>query len=231
MKLGLLEAGAPPAALADRFESYGDMVLRLLGPGFTGRAYDVRAGQFPDSPAACDGWVITGSSAGVYDPDPWIAPLTAFVQAASGRAPMLGICFGHQLMAQAFGGEVIKSPKGWGVGLHTYDVERPAGWMDAAPQVRLAASHQDQVVAVGEGCERVGGSVFTPFGMLAYPERRAFSIQAHPEFAPDYATALVDSRRGRTLDAPTADAAVQSLAGPNDRERVAGWLRRFLTTA
>jgi GMP synthase-like glutamine amidotransferase len=87
------------------------------------------------------------------------------------------------------------------------------------------------VVALGPACEQVGGSAFTPFGMLAYPQRRAFSIQAHPEFAPDYATALVDSRRGQPFDAPTADAAVQSLAGPNDRHRVAAWLRRFLATA
>ncbi|MHB8286288.1 MAG: glutamine amidotransferase-related protein [Caulobacteraceae bacterium] len=231
MKVGILEAGAPPAALAGQFDGYADMVLSLLGPDFAGQAYDVRAGELPQSATACEAWVITGSSAGVYDPDPWIAPLMAFVQQASGQAPMIGVCFGHQLMAQAFGGQVIKSPKGWGVGLHSYDVDRPAAWMDAAGPVRLAVSHQDQVVAIGPNGERIGGSAFTPFGMVAYPERRAFSIQAHPEFAPDYAAALVDSRRGRPFDAPTADAAVQSLAGPNDRDRVAVWLRRFLATA
>jgi GMP synthase-like glutamine amidotransferase len=232
MRVGILQAGAPPRDLRTRFPGYGDMVMDLLGAGFEGRVYEVCAGELPQAPRDGDAWIITGSPAGVYDPLPWIAPLERFILEASGQAPMIGICFGHQLMAQAFGGRVIKSPKGWGIGLHRYDLHSPAAWMDASPDpVRLAVSHQDQVVGVGPGCTVIGASAFTPFAMLAYIERRAVSLQAHPEFAPDYATALIAARRGDTLEAAAADAAIASLQGPNDRSRVAGWLRRFLTTA
>lgn len=231
MQLGILETGGPPADLADRFQSYGNMVRRMLGPAFRARTYDIRAGALPQSPAECDGWLVTGSATGVYDPEPWIPALVTFLRDASGKAPMVGICFGHQLMAEAFGGRVIKSPKGWGVGLHRYEIAQAAPWMDGAAPISLPVSHQDQVVAIGPGCEVLGGSAFTPFGLLAYPGRNAISMQPHPEFEPDYAQALIESRRGSRLDNAAADAAIASLAGPNDRERVAIWLRRFLRPA
>ncbi|MDO9473952.1 MAG: type 1 glutamine amidotransferase [Caulobacter sp.] len=231
MQLGILETGGPPVDLGDRFQGYGNMMRRMLGPAFRARTYDIRAGELPATPDECDGWLITGSAAGVYDPDPWIPALKAFLREASGKAPMVGICFGHQLMAEAFGGEVIRSPKGWGVGLHRYEIARAAPWMDSTAPVSLPVSHQDQVVAVGPGCELLGGNAFTPFGLLAYPERLAISMQPHPEFEPDYARALIESRRGSRLADDQADAAIASLAGANDRERVAIWLRRFLQPA
>lgn len=229
MNLGILETGGPPADLGDRFQGYANMMRRMMGPAYRARTYDIRAGEMPESPDACDGWLITGSAAGVYDPEPWIAPLKDFLQAASGRRPMVGICFGHQLMAEAFGGQVVKSPKGWGIGLHRYELSRKASWMDNADPISLPVSHQDQVVAIGEGCEVLGGSDFTPFGLLAYPDRNAISMQPHPEFEPAYAEALIESRRGTRLTSTEADAAIATLAGPNDRDRVAIWLRRFLS--
>jgi len=229
MILGILEAGGPPESLAGRYTGYGNMVRRMLGPAFRARTYDIRAGELPRAPDECEAWLVTGSAAGVYDPEPWIAPLKRFLQDASGQAPMVGICFGHQLMAEAFGGEVIKSPKGWGAGLHRYEIAKAAPWMDSAEPISLPASHQDQVVAIGPGCQVLGGSAFTPYALLAYPDRNAISMQPHPEFEPDYARALIESRRGGRMDETTADAAIASLGQPNDRDRVAIWLRRFLS--
>lgn len=231
MILGILEAGGPPTGLADRYTGYGNMVRRMLGPAFRARTYDVRSGELPAAADECEAWLVTGSSAGVYDTEPWIAPLKAFIQDASGGAPMVGICFGHQLMAEAFGGTVVKSPKGWGAGLQRYEIQRMAPWMDSADPISLPASHQDQVVAIGPGCEVLGSSSFTPFALLAYQDRNAISMQPHPEFEPDYARALIASRRGSRMDEATADAAVASLGLPNDRDRVAIWLRRFLSSA
>jgi GMP synthase-like glutamine amidotransferase len=231
MNLGILETGAPPDDLADRFPGYAGMMRRMLGPAFRARIYDVRRGELPAAGDDCDAWLITGSASGVYDGDDWITALKTFLNAASGAAPMVGICFGHQVMADAFGGEVIRSPKGWGVGLHAYDIVSHRPWMDSDAPIRLSVSHQDQVVSAPPGAEVLAASAFTPFGMLAYPERRAISLQAHPEFDADYTRALIESRRGSRIADDFADQAVASLAGDDDRERVAVWLRRFLTSA
>jgi GMP synthase-like glutamine amidotransferase len=204
------------------------MVANLLGEGFYSQTFDVRRGAYPGG-GPWDGYVITGSAAGVYDPEPWIPDLKAWVRTVAGCAPMIGICFGHQLMAEAFGGRVIKSPKGWGVGLDTYAITTTARWMDAdARTVTLPVSHQDQVVEVGEGAVVLGGSDFCPFGFIGYPDHRAVSLQPHPEFDPAYAEALIVTRRDGPLTTEHADAAIASLRASNDNRKVGAWLTRFL---
>jgi GMP synthase-like glutamine amidotransferase len=227
LKLGILETGAPPKALQPRYGDYPQMFRELLGPGYAYETFDVRAGELPE-PERCEAYVITGSSAGVYDDLPWIAPAMDWLRAAMGRTKLVGVCFGHQLMAEAFGGKVIKSPKGWGVGLHRYEVERPEPWLDGAGAFALPASHQDQVVVQPPQTEVVASSAFTPLAMLSWSDQPAISIQAHPEFDPAYATALVESRAEERLTSAQAREAVESLKRPNDRKRVAGWIRSFL---
>ena len=228
MKLGVLKTGAPPNGV-DQFGTYPEMFRKLLG----GTAYDyatfaVDEGEWPATPEACDAYLITGSASGVYDGTPWIGELMGFLREAKGRAPLVGVCFGHQVMAEAFGGKVIKSPKGWGVGEQTYAVLRRAPWMDEARDVRLPGSHQDQVVEAPPGAEVIAANDFTPFGALAYRDQPAISIQLHPEFEPDYAIALIENRRGVSLTDEQADRAVASYRTPDDRHRVAGWIRKFL---
>ncbi len=229
MKIGVLAAGRPPRALQPRFGDYPAMFQTLLaGRGYAWATYDAPDGGIPDSPEACDAYIVTGAAAGVYDGDPWIADLLAFLRAARGRAKLVGVCFGHQAMAQAFGGAAIKSPKGWGVGLHTYDVVRPAGWMQtSARAVSLSASHQDQVVELPPDATVLAGSGFCPNGLVAYGND-AVSCQLHPEFAPAYSMALIEGRKGARIDAALAEAAIESLARPDDHVLVAGWIARFL---
>ena len=227
MKLGILEAGAPPADLLARFGRYPEMFRQLLGEDFEYESYDVAAGALPADAADHDAYLVTGSAAGVYEPLAWIAPANAFLRAAKGKSKLVGICFGHQLMAQTFGGHVEKSDKGWGVGLHTYPVVRREPWMDEAPLISVPASHQDQVTLQPPGTEVLASSVFTPYAGLTWRDFPAISFQFHPEFSPDYAKALVETRRDRI---PDPDAAIASLDRPNDRERVGGWIRNFLLT-
>jgi GMP synthase-like glutamine amidotransferase len=231
--LGILETGAPPADLKQRFGSYGDMFRQLLGPEYEYSYYDVRNGQLPAHGQRHDGYLITGSASGVYDGDPWIEELKGFVQGISGRTPLVGICFGHQVMAEAYGGKVTKSPKGWGVGLHSYEITRRADWMktDDVPSLSIPVSHQDQIVELPEDATVLASSSFTPYAVLEYPQRRAISFQAHPEFSPEYATALIDLRRGTRYQQEFADAAVETLQQPNDSRRVAGWLRQFIAAS
>jgi len=229
MKIGILAAGATPRSLAETYGHYTEMFEGLLaGRGYAWRAFDAPNGDFPARPEDCDAYLVTGAAAGVYDPDPWIAELLQFLRAARGRSKLVGVCFGHQAMAQAFGGEVIKSPKGWGIGLHTYAVMQARGWMDPPPAFSLSASHQDQVVSLPPDTAVLAGSDFCPNGMLAYGEG-AISLQLHPEFAADYSTALIEARRraGRLPDDLASDA-IDSLKRPDDHARIASWITRFL---
>lgn len=229
MKLGILETGAPPERLIPRFGTYGAMFRALLGEEANAyRSYDVAAGVLPKSAAECDAWLVTGSSAGVYDPLPWIAPLEDFLRAAKGQAPIVGVCFGHQVMAQAFGGRAEKSERGWGVGLHTYQVTAHPGWADASPTIAAPASHQDQVTVVPPNARVIGGNAHCPNGFIVYDDQPAISIQLHPEFDPAYAAALIEARRGARYTDAQADAAVASLRAPNDRARLGGWIEKFL---
>ncbi len=139
---------------------------------------------------------------------------------------MVGICFGHQAMAQALGGTVEKVSKGWGIGLHRYEIQCVEPWMDSAEPIAIPVSHQDQVVVQPPNTEVFAASAFTPFAALAWTDRTAISFQCHPEFTPSFAKALIDVRRDKL---PDPDAAIASLDAPNDNARVGAWIRRFLT--
>jgi GMP synthase-like glutamine amidotransferase len=224
MKLAILETGRPPGDLAERFGDYRAMFERMLGDGFDLAAYNVAAGELPADPAAHQAYLITGSPAGVYEPLPWIGGLSDFIVAAA-HQKMVGVCFGHQAMAQALGGHVEKSGKGWGVGLHRYAIERVEPWMDAGGEIAVPASHQDQIIVQPPNTKVVASSRFTRYAALAWTDRPAMSVQFHPEFSPEFAKALIAKRRDRL---PDPAAAIGSLDEPNDSELVAEWIRRFL---
>lgn len=223
MKIAVLETGVPPAPLTDKFGDYPAMFADLLGPGFELETFDVQTGHLPN-PAAHEAVMITGSPAGVYEPLPWIPQLLEFIRATKGSR-MIGVCFGHQAMAQALGGEVIKSPKGWAAGLQHYDVVQPQPWTNGERKIAIPASHQDQVVVQPPATEVVVASDFTPFASLAWTDRPAISFQFHPEFSVGYAKALIEKRYDR-VNLP--DQAIASLDAPNDNARVADWIRNFL---
>lgn len=232
MKVGILRTGRPPRPAIERFGDYPAMFRRLLGEdAYDWRTYAVDEGELPGAPRECEAYLITGASCGVYDPLPWIADAKAFLNEAKGQAALVGVCFGHQLMAEAFGGKVIQSPKGWGVGEHEYEVLKPQPWMDDAKAVRLPASHQDQVVERPPGAEIVAASEFTPMGALAWRDHPSISIQLHPEFEPAYAIALIEHRRGDRYTQEQADVAIHGYGRPDDRARVGGWIKNFLSCA
>lgn len=223
MKVAILETGRPPGTLAEQFGDYPAMFEQLLGEGFEVESFDVQAGDLPD-PAAHGAYLITGSPAGVYEDLPWIEPLEEFIRSAN-DAKMVGICFGHQVMAEALGGHVEKSDKGWGAGLHRYEIVRAESWTDGARQIAAPASHQDQVVVQPPNTDVVARSDFTEFAGLAWTDRPAISFQFHPEFSPAFAKALIEKRYDIV---PNPDAAIASLDAPNDNGRVGQWIRNFL---
>lgn len=235
MELTIIAAGRPPAPLEARFGDYPAMFEALLSaadPNLAYRAVDARGGALPD-PARLEAILITGSAAGVYEKHDWIAALADFVrQAHRAGTPMVGICFGHQIMAEALGGKVERSERGWGIGRHEYAVDfRPSCLVDAPATLAVPASHQDQVVVAPPGTRVVLHSPFAPFAGLWYESGRAISFQPHPEFTPEFAAALYDLRhRPRAGDA-AVDAAIASLSEPLDNAELGTAIASFLRDA
>jgi GMP synthase-like glutamine amidotransferase len=233
MKLTIIQTGEVPAPIRDRFVPYPAMFPRMFdeaGQPFTYETVPVFNGApFPD-PDKLDGIVITGSPAGVYDSHyPWMEPLRAFIRGAyAAKTPMLGVCFGHQIMADALGGDVRKSEKGWGIGRHVYRVNnRPSFVGGTLPEFAIACSHQDQVIAPPAEAEVFLSSDFTPNAGLAYRNGAAISVQPHPEFEDDYTLALAELRRGKAPDA-VIETALASVSRASDSREIAGYIGTFL---
>lgn len=232
MKIGILETGLLREALIDRFDPYPVMFERFLG--LAGRplefaSYSVVRGEMPSSIDACDGWLITGSRHGAYDPLDWITPLEDFIRGLDQAGkPLIGVCFGHQIIAQALGGEVVKSDLGWGVGLHYYRLNRHLAWMgDAGDSVAMYVFHQDQIVQLPPTAEVFASSDFCPYAGLSYGDS-IISVQGHPEFERDYMKALIDLY-GESLLTPEVTAAARaSMVGAHeDRQMLANWFAEF----
>lgn len=231
MRIAIIETGAPPDQLNGKHPTYPEMMERMLtplAPNLSFTTYRVfKDGALPH-PSNFDGMLITGSAAGVYEDHEWIRPLEDLVRAAAAAGkPQVGICFGHQLMAQAFGGDVKKSDKGWGVGVHRYGVTADAPWMSPRlGKISCAVSHQDQVTRPPPGAKTLAGSEFCEHGALAYAQGPAISFQMHPEFDHDYAADLIGIRRNRFGEA-VADEGLSTLKARSDRGDIAQWIVNF----
>ena len=187
MKIGILQTGQAPAALKDRMGDYPDMFIRLLaGRGLDFTSYHVEAMEFPASVHACDGWLITGSRHGAYEDHPFIKPLEDFIRKAyAEKVPLVGICFGHQIIAQALGGKVEKFKGGWAIGPQDYDF--------GGETIKLNAWHQDQIIEKPAAAQTVGTHSFCEHAALLYGDR-AFTVQAHPEYDNDFIEGLMTTR-------------------------------------
>jgi GMP synthase (glutamine-hydrolysing) len=223
MRIGILETGFPPKPLQEAHGLYSDMFARLLdGHGYEFRCWRTPLGEIPESPEEADAWLITGSRYGVYDDLDWIRDSEAFVRKAlEAKVPMVGICFGHQLMAQASGGRVVKSDKGWGLGPHDYED------LATGRTMTIVAVHQDQVVTQPENTRLIARSEFCPIAGLEWRDAPAISWQPHPEFGPAFARDLIESRRGETYAEDLADRALARLDAPLDSQEMGDRIARF----
>lgn len=231
MILGILKTDAVRPQWVDDFGEYPDMFVELLrraDPTLQFRVYDVEEGEYPADIEEVDAYLITGSKSSVYDDKPWIATLMDFVRELhQRRKKIVGICFGHQLIAHALGGKTEKSHKGWGVGLHTHHFHDMPDWHDQQDSaLNILVTHQDQVVVNAEGARVLAGSDFCENAVCQIGDH-ILTFQGHPEFVPAYSREIMDFRR-EILGEDTYADGVASLEVPPQRERVAQWILNFL---
>ncbi len=231
MKLGILKTDTVRPEWVGEFGEYPDMFMALLGsvdPDLEFVVYDVESGQYPEDIDEVDAYLITGSKSSVYDDKPWIPPLLEFVRELHRRGKKtVGICFGHQLIADALGGRTEKSSKGWGVGLHTHRFSTLPEWHDGGEaDFDILVSHQDQVVVNAEGAQVLAGSEFCENAVCQIGDTM-LTFQGHPEFISDYSREIMDFRREQ-IGEETYSSGMASLAVAPQRQRVARWVLKFL---
>ena len=232
MKIGILAAGITPDALRDQYPTYAEMFaqqLAALESELSFEIYDVRLDVFPENTDACDAWLITGSKSDAYGDDPWIIRLCEFIREVDAKGQVLvGICFGHQVIARALGGRVAKFEGGWGVGVHHYQVADndnvPLDFKDIA----FCAFHQDQVLEKPEKMTSFLSSEFCQHAGLIYKDR-ILTFQGHPEFSKDYELALIDLYDGMSLTPEIAEKARQSVEKEAIQNKaLMAWIGKFL---
>ena len=226
MHLCVLEVGPMPEPARPTFKSYPVMIEQWLSPSLPEADFasvSLINGEALPAPDAFDGYIITGSRYSVNDDLPWIDPLKTFIRTLRDREiPIFGICFGHQIMAQAFGAQVTKSHTGWALGAQPYDYTDGSNHDDEPAFV----FHQDQVDTMPEGATLIGSSHQCPIGVLTY-DHPALSVQYHPEFVTAYVDMLIDLKK-ESMPADLSDKARKSLADyPVDNRATADWAAAF----
>lgn len=234
MRICVMVCGRVPETLSDVMPDYLESFRALLAPqlpeaGFA--AYAVIDGQFPRAVTEHDVYIFSGSPHGVYEDLPWIRQAEDFVRAAAAAdRVVIGGCFGHQLVAKALGGEVRKSERGWGIGVHSHGLTAREPWMAGGPDaVNVLVSHQDQVVRPPEGAVVLAASDFCPNAMLRIGDR-ILTMQGHPEMNVPTVDRLLEMRRDRFGEDVYARGK-GSLETPLDHGAMARWLGDFIRRA
>ena len=215
MKIGILLVGRASEDLVEKYGTYAEMLIALInseGQTFEFKTFNILDSVFPENHSVCDGWIVTGSPHGVYEDHPWIPTVSQLINDIyNANLPIFGVCFGHQLIAQALGGHVEKSIKGWGLGLHTYKIDNSASYMgNLSEELTLNICHQDQVLQLPENSTLYASSEFCENAGF-YIKDKVLTMQAHPEFKVEFTEALLNARREVIIPKEFTDPALKKL--------------------
>ncbi|QBF27879.1 amidotransferase [Pseudomonas tructae] len=231
LRICILETDVLRPELVEQYQGYGRMFEQLftrqpIAAEF--RVYNVLNDEYPEDDQTFDAYLVTGSKADSFANDPWIEKLKAFLLERYQRGDkLLGVCFGHQLLALLLGGKSERAHQGWGVGIHRYLMNAKAPWM--SPQVEeltLLISHQDQVTRLPENATVIASSDFCPNAAYHIGDQ-VLCFQGHPEFIHDYSRALLELRQD-SLGQEVYRKGLDSLAHEHQGITVAEWMMRFV---
>ena len=245
MKIGILVTGDSADEIAQKFGRYPEQFKALFNPfekDIEWVAYTVHLNEFPQSATECDAWIISGSKHGVYDNFPWMIKLADFIRdIVAAKKRLVGICFGHQVIAHALGGEVIKVKKGFGIGVHEYKIVIPSAIAHLAKgdmfdltikrDFKIQVFHGDQVVKLPDSAEIIATSEWCEFAGLYYPEG-VLTFQSHPEFSADFMKHLLAYKsqiNDEWVDEKVLAHALENIEQPIDSKSIAHLLINFLT--
>ena len=231
MKIAILQCDDVLDNLQNEFVSYSFMIQRMfnaIDDTFEIDIFNCQLNEYPDDIDAHDFYITTGSRAGAYEDIDWIQQLIKFIQLLDQhQKKLIGICFGHQLIAMAKNKSVKPSPKGWGVGIAINRITATPDWMhETKSELNIIVSHKDQVSSLPDEAIVIAESDFCPYFVVQW-NNNLLSIQGHPEWNTDYSKALMNERRA-IIPADRIEAGITSLSLKPDNTLFTQWVLDFV---
>jgi len=232
MKVAIIQCDTVLSEFVAEFGSYADMIIHMfesVDANMEYQVFDSQRGEYPDKLDAYDFYITTGSKACACEDHPWIKQLIGFVrQLDAQKKKLIGICFGHQIIALARYGRVEKSTRGWGVGVAKNRIIAHPEWMKTPKdELNIIVSHRDQITRLPDDARVIAASDFCPCFVVQW-DNHTLSIQGHPEFLPGYSGALIKHRR-HILGDKLTDAGLASLTITPDSALFTRWILDFVT--
>lgn len=231
LSICILETDNIRPELVEQYRGYGWMFQQLFArqpiPAEF-EVFNVTCGEYPDDARHFDAYLVTGSKYDSFGDDPWIQVLREYLLTRYNNGEkLLGVCFGHQILALLLGGKTERAWQGWGVGVHRYEVLEQTEWMQPhAEQLSLLISHQDQVTQAPANATILASSAFCPIAAY-YIDNQVLCFQGHPEFVPDYSRSILNIRQAQYGEELYQNG-INSLELEHQGTIVAEWMMRFV---